>query len=115
MRQAVLTEQQYRDLTKQIVRSIEMKSRIVPLNTLNHPKYYLKTPVCISLEYDGDTVIAGFSDIEAFSFADTEYEAIGQLCEQIVMLFEDLASDEKALGPSPKKWLAYLREIIGCR
>jgi hypothetical protein len=41
------------------------------------------------LEYDGDQVIACFDDIEAFSYADTEFEAIDMLCQEIVDLYDD--------------------------
>ena len=115
MQESILSEKQYRDLTQQIVHSLESKSRIVPLNSLKHPNYYLKTPVFITLEYDEDAVIASFNDIEAFAFGDTESEALDRLCREIVTLCEDLVADSDALGPLPSKWLSCLREIIGCR
>jgi len=113
MQQTLLTTDQYRYLTQKIIHSIERKYRIVPLNSLKHPKYRLKVPVHITLEFEKDQVIASFEDIEAFSYADTESEAMDQLCEEIVQLYEDL--QEGSLGPLPEKWLQYLEEIIECR
>ncbi len=115
MQEPILSEAQYVDLTKRIVRSLESRSRIIPLNTLKHPNYGLNHPVHITLEYDEDTIIASFHDIDAFAYADTESEALDQLREQIVMLYEDLAAESEALGPLPRKWLACLQEMIGCK
>ncbi len=115
MEQAVLTNEQYKDLSKRIVHAIAWKYRIVPVNSLRHPKYRLEKPIFISLEFDNDQVIASFDDIEAFSYADSESEAISLLCEEIVMIFEDLKQDKDNLGPLPAKWLQYLEDIIICR
>jgi hypothetical protein len=40
MQQSLLTAKQYKDLTRKIFNSIETKFRIIPLNTLKHPKYH---------------------------------------------------------------------------
>jgi len=60
-------------------------------------------------------VIANFEDIEAFSYADTASEATDLLCGEIIQVFEDLVEDRENLGTLPRKWLAYLEEIIECR
>jgi hypothetical protein len=52
--------------------------KIIHLNTLKHPNYILKKPIYISVEIEKDTVIASLDDIEAFAYADTEYEAINK-------------------------------------
>jgi hypothetical protein len=115
MQQGILTDEQYKDLAKKIVNSIETKQRIVPLNSLKHPQYRLRMPVHISLEIEEDGVVASFDDIEAFSYADTESEAINRLCEEIVEIYEDLQADRENLGPLPTKWLRYLEELIECK
>lgn len=46
------------------------------------------------------------------SDADTEYEVINHLCEEIVSVYEDLKGDKDNLGRLPKKWLAFLEEVI---
>jgi hypothetical protein len=113
--QDILTPDQYRDLTRKIIHSIEKQFRIVPLNSLKHARYHLKTPIYITLELADNTVIASFDDVEAFSHGETESEAIELLCQEIVQLFEDLNADANNLGPLPRKWLDYLTEIIECR
>ena len=115
MQQTLLTSEQYRNLTKKIILSIEKRHRIVPINSLKSMKYFLKSPIYITLEYEKGKVIAGFDDIEAFSYADTESEAVSQLCEEIIQIYEDLTEDRENLGSLPAKWLLYLEEIIGCR
>jgi hypothetical protein len=115
MQESILTPKQYRDLTKNILHSVESRFRIIPLNSLKHPKYRLKAPVYINLEYDEDQVIASFDDIEAFAYAETESEAIYQLGEEIVCIYEDLEKDQDNLGPLPNKWWLYLQEIIECK
>jgi hypothetical protein len=72
MPQTLLTSEQYRNLTKKIILSIENRYRIVPINSLKSREYFLKSPIYITLEYEKGNVIAGFDDIEAFSYADTE-------------------------------------------
>lgn len=115
MQESILTADQYKDLTKKIIHSIDTRYRIIPLNSLKHPKYHLRVPVHITLEFEEDKVIASFDDIEAFSYAETNSEAINQLCEEIIQLYEDLQEDEENLGPLPQKWLHYLKEIIECK
>jgi DUF1680 family protein len=115
MQESILTADQYKDLTKKIIHSIDTRYRIIPLNSLKHPKYHLRVPVHITMEFEEDKVIASFDDIEAFSYAETNSEAINQLCEEIIQLYEDLQEDEENLGPLPQKWLHYLKEIIECK
>ncbi|MBF0551102.1 MAG: hypothetical protein HQK60_11270, partial [Deltaproteobacteria bacterium] len=95
MPEAILTDEQYRDLTRRLVVSIEKSCRIVPLNSLKHPKYYLRGPVYVALEFVENQVMASLDELEAFSYADTEVEALDQLREEIVSLYEDLQSDRE--------------------
>jgi len=115
MQQGILTPEQYQDLTKKIIHSIETRYRIIPLNSLRHPKYHLRIPVYITMEFEENRVIASFDDIEAFSYADTESEAIDQLCEEIVQLYGELQEEKETLGPLPRKWLQYLETVIECK
>jgi hypothetical protein len=115
MQKNILTPEQYKDLTRKIIHAVDTRYRITPLNSLKHPKYHLKAPIHLTLEFDEDKVIASFDDIEAFSYADTVSEAIDLLCVEIVQIFEDLIEDKGNLGALPRKWLEYLEEIIECR
>ncbi|MDI6792142.1 MAG: hypothetical protein QME81_04655 [bacterium] len=116
METQVLTREQYKQLSKGLLKAIGEYQKIIPINTLKHPRYSLKRPIYILIEFEGGTVIASLDDIEAFAYEDTEFEAIDRLCEEIVDLYEDLKSEkEENLGKLPKRWLAYLEEIIVCR
>jgi hypothetical protein len=115
MRENILTPDQYQDLSKKIIHAVDMRYRIIPLNSLKHPKYHLKAPVYITLEFEEEKVIASFDDIEAFSYADTTSEAIDLLCEEIIQIYEELQEDRENLGPLPNKWFQYLEDIIECR
>lgn len=112
MQTKILTDEQYKILSKKLIDSIEKHYKIVPLNTLKHPHYSLKKPIYITIEMEDDKVIASLDDIEAFAYADTEFEAINSLCEEIIDIYEDLKNDKENLGILPEKWLAYLEEVI---
>lgn len=111
----ILSNEQYEELAKKIINFVEKKYRIVPINFLHHSKYYLKTPLYITIEFTDNQVIASFDDIEAFAVAETEYEAIDLLCQEIIQVYEDLISDRDNLGVLPQKWLQHLENIIVCR
>ena len=116
MQTQVLTKEQYKQLSKELLKTITEYQRIIPINTLKHPRYSLKNPIYISIECESNLVIASLDDIEAFAYADTEFEAIDQLRDEIVILYEDLKNEKKEnLGRLPQKWLAYLEGIIECR
>ena len=112
MQTNILTDEQYKMLSKKLINSIERHLKIIPLNTLKHPKHILIKPVYITIEMEKDVIIASFDDIEAFAYGDTEFEAINRLCEEIINIYEDLREDRENLGKFPKKWLAFLEEVI---
>jgi len=112
MQAELLTDEQYRALSKKLINTIEGHFRIIPLNTLKHSKYILKKLIYITIEQEKNIIIASFDDIEAFAYADTEFEAINNLCQEIVNIYEDLREDKNNLGMLPKKWLEYLEEVI---
>jgi len=111
MQTEVFSKKQYKEFTKELIRSFE-KRKIIPLNTLKNDHYILEKPLYITLEIEDGVVIASLDDIEAFSYADTEYEAINKLSEEIVNLYKDLKEDRENLGPLPQKWLEFLEEVI---
>ena len=115
MEAPVLSDEQYKNLSKEIIHVIKNQCRIVPINSLRHPMYQLRTPLLVSLEFLENEVIASLDDIEAFAHADTEFEAIDHLCEEIIQLYEDLKMDRENLGVLPLKWLRYLEGLIECK
>jgi hypothetical protein len=115
MQTEILTDKQFKAISKNLINTIEKHYRIIPLNSLKNLKYSLKRPIYITIEIDKDKVIASLDDIEAFAYADTEFEAINNLCDEIVNVYEDLNADRKNLGALPQKWLQYLEEVIESR
>lgn len=109
-----MTDEQLKVFTRRIVEAVETRYKIVPLNSLHRAGYSLKRPIYITIEHDDDSVIASLDEIEAFAYADNEFEAIDGLREEIATLYEDLRSDTESLGPLPRKWLAFLDELIDC-
>src|SRR4030066_1044399 len=101
----ILTDEQYKTLSKKLINTIEKHYQIIPLNTLKNIRFVLKKPIYITIEREKDVVIASLDDIEAFAYADTEFEAINRLCEEIINIYEDLQADRDNLGKFPKKWL----------
>ena len=112
MQNEILTVEQYKDFSKNLIKAIESRCRIVPLNSLKKQGYTLNTPIYVTIETDEDAIIASLDDIEAFAYADTEFEAINGLCEEIVALYDDLRKNRGNLGILPQKWLEYLDEVI---
>ena len=87
-----------------MINTLEKHYKIIPLNTLKNSHFVLKKPIYITIEKK--------DDVEAFAYADIEFEAINRLCEEIVTIYEDLKEDRDKLGALPQKWLQYLEEII---
>lgn len=108
----ILTNEQYRDFSRNLIKAVENRCRIVPINTLKRHGYKLKQPIYITIETDVDTVIASLDDIEAFAYGDTEFEAINGLCDEIIALYEDLRAHRDNLGILPEKWLEFLDSAI---
>lgn len=112
MRTNILTDKQYKMLSKKLINTLEKHYKIIPLNTLKNSHFILKKPIYITIEKKDDVVTASLDDIEAFAYADTEFEAINSLCEEIVNIYEDLIEERDKLGALPQKWLQYLEEVI---
>ncbi|OGP63189.1 MAG: hypothetical protein A2V65_01690 [Deltaproteobacteria bacterium RBG_13_49_15] len=108
----ILTERQCKNISRNLIKAVEGRYRIVPLNSLKKSGYTLNRPIYITIEKDKDAYIASLDDIEAFNYADTEFEAINGLCEEIIALYEDLRENRKNLGILPQRWLEYMDEAI---
>jgi len=99
---------------REILKKIETNYRIIPINSLRNKQYSLKSPIYITIEYEDEHVIASFDDVEAFGYADNEFEAVDLLCKEIVILHEDLKKNKESLGVLPQKWLSILENFIQC-
>jgi len=98
--------------SREIVNEIRDDFKIVPVNSLKSMAYTLTKPLLILIEKENDQYIASLDDIEAFHTADTEYEAVNGLCDEIIQLYEDLSESGSKLGPLPEKWLIFLRDYL---
>ena len=99
---------------RKILKKIESNFKIIALNSLRDAKYTLKYPIYINIEYENQHVIASFDDVEAFAYADNEFEAVDLLCREIIVLYNELKEDKEKLGPLPRKWFSILDNFIKC-
>lgn len=73
----------------------------------------LLVPIFIRLEEWEDEVIASWPELNLFASADTEYEAIHDLKQEIISLYYELQINEPiSLGPLPKQWYYTLCSVI---
>ena len=112
MQTEILSNEQYLDFSKNLIKAVEGRCLIMPINSLKKSGYTLNQPIYISIETVEDTVIASLDDIEAFACAETEFEAVNGLCDEIVTIYEDLKANRNNLGLLPEKWLGYLDSVI---
>jgi len=88
-------------------------ARNVEIDTLPSMRYRLSRPIMIIVSKEEGEIKAEIPDLELYTFASNEEEAIRELTQDLLDLCEDLLdiSDEK-LGQHPKKWKNYLKSII---
>ncbi len=79
---------------------------------LNSSKYNLSMPVQIVLEEDQQETVARIPELNLYASGDTDSEAINELKEEVVNLYEELLSSDKTLGPLPKSWLYTLKRLL---
>jgi len=83
------------------------------LRDLNSSKYSLKENIEISIEEYPDETIAQWPEIEVFGHGVKHPEAVLDLKNEIIDLYEDLSSTKKKeLGKLPEMWLRILKKII---
>jgi hypothetical protein len=84
------------------------------IRDLGDENYTLVEPISILIEeYPNDTVIARFPEIEVFGEGNSDIEAILDLKNSILDLYDELTEDDfDNLGKLPKMWLRILNRII---
>lgn len=85
------------------------------LYDLGDPNYKLSAPIIIVVEEypEEDSFIARFPPVDVFGEGETDYEALEDLKNTILDLFEELSdSDPNELGDTLKSHLNTLRLII---
>lgn len=105
-------------LTKK-VNEISIKLKNLPLvkNTtlrdLNSEKFLLKENIEIIVEEYPDEIIAQWPEVEVFGHGVTQPEAILDLKNEVIDLYEDISNTKKKeLGKLPEMWLRILKKVI---
>jgi len=52
----ILTDEQYKMLSKKLINTLEKHYKIIPLNTLKNSHFVLKKPIYITIEKEDDIV-----------------------------------------------------------
>lgn len=99
-----------RQLTALLTRA--SSRRPILLYSLRHPHLRLVGPLSVSLEYDGEQVIAHAPDLDLFGYGDTECEALDDLRCTVADLYYSLQEERESLGPMPAQVWDYLGHII---
>jgi uncharacterized coiled-coil DUF342 family protein len=79
---------------------------------LNNPKYSLTIPIQAVIIEDEDDTVARIPELNLYATGDTDSEAIYELKQELVQLYEELNSAESKLGPLPESWLNTINKLI---
>jgi hypothetical protein len=107
-----------KDITELKANIEEVKERpdkwTTQIRDLGDENYRLNEPLLILIEeYSDDYVIARFPEIEVFGEGNTDLEAIMNLKNSILDLYDELTeTDLSILGELPKMWLRVLERVI---
>lgn len=101
---------QVEELTEAVEDTVKISNATI--YELGNSQYELTTPMQIVLEEDQGETVARIPELNLYASADTDSEAINELKQEIINLYEDLQSSDRKLGPLPKSWLETLRKLI---
>lgn len=87
---------------------------VTQIRDLGDENYELVEPLSILVEeYPDDVFIARFPEVEVFGEGITDAEAILDLKNSILDLYDELTeTDPNTLGKLPKMWLRILKKVI---
>jgi predicted RNase H-like HicB family nuclease len=105
-------EQKVQDLRRGLATLAESRPLPVPITTLAPDPFEVRRPIQVVVRPAGEGYVATFFDANISMSGDTEEEALSNLRELIVDVFEELEADEGSLGPEPSRQLAVLRGFI---
>ena len=88
--------------------------RPIPLENLRDARYEVMHSIPVVLEEDEEQYVATWYDADLFGYGDSEQEALDDLCESIVSLWEVLKRESAArgLGDALVKQWAFLQKVI---
>jgi len=104
-------EQEVKSLKQQLARG--NRSMLVSISSLAPAAYSLKREVSILIIPDEDSYIASLIDANVNASGETVPEAVANLKDMMIMLFERLGAEPKGkLGKWPARQLGVLRELM---
>jgi len=88
--------------------------RQIHLENLRDPGYEVRRAIPVTLEEDDGQYVATWYDADMFGYGDSEQEALEDLCESIVSLWEVLKRESaiQGLGDALAKQWAFLQKVI---
>lgn len=105
-------ERQLRRLTEHCKRLRDGESIVIPMTTLDPEPYQLLREVMVVVQPDGpDSFVATFFDANINASGNTQVDAVANLKDMMIVLFETLGKERK-LGRGPARQLAILRNLI---
>lgn len=98
-------------------KSFKLSFKVMPIDDIRNPNYVLERQLYVVLEYENDksdAVTATCYDAGGiFGYGVVEVEAIENLCQSIVEIYEDLLqTNDDQLGPPAKQLKNYLTTVI---
>jgi len=106
-----ILQKQIDNLTSMLTNRPIIKNAV--LRDLNSRKYSLKENIEFLIEECPDETIAQWPEVEIFGHGVTQPEAILDLKNEVIDLYEELlTSKQKELGKLPKMWLRILNQVI---
>lgn len=103
-------QKQVEELTEAVKDAVKISNATI--YELGDSQYELTTPMQIVLEEDQEETVARIPELNLYASADTDSEAINELKQEVLKLYEDLVTSDRVLGPLPKSWLETLRKLI---
>lgn len=82
------------------------------IHELGDSRFELAMPLQIVLEEDQEETVARIPELNLYASADTDSEAVNELKQEVIRLYEELETSDKKLGPLPESWLQTLRKLI---
>ena len=118
MAEAAVADAALHELREQTLTVRDLLSRVrrgyprhVPLENLRDPRFEVSRPLPVVLEEDDGQFVATWYDADVFGYGDTEQEALEDLCDGIVSLWDVLkreAAGEGLVESLAQQW-AFLR------
>lgn len=105
---------QMQDVRDQLAHIRRGYPRQIPLENLRDPLYEVIHTIPVVLEEDEGQYLATWYDADIFGYGASEQEALDDLCESIVSLWEVLKRESSAqgLGDTLTKQWAFLQKMI---